>query len=111
MYMHIHLLSAQHLTRVHQNTLLVDKQMNHRHHNFKFQSQVFYGQLLNIYEVPLPAEPVLTLGSPIIWILACIQLCPITPGHIPGTISYLSQRHNTAPIKVIDAALIPVVVG
>ena len=41
----------------------------------------------------------------------CIQPCPITPGHISGTISYLPQSHNTAPIEVIDAALISAVVG
>ena len=85
--------------------------MNHRHRNPEFQSQVFYGRLLNIYEIPLPAEPALGLGSAVIWILARIQPCPITPGHIPGTISYLPRRHDLAPIEVIDAALISAVVG
>ena len=85
--------------------------MNHRNRNPEFQSQVFYGRLLNIYEIPLPAEPALGLGSPVTWVLARIQPCPITPGHIPGTASYLSQAHNTAPIEVIDAALISAVVG
>jgi len=83
--------------------------MHRRHHNPEFQNQVFYGQLLNIYEIILPAEPQLGLADPVTWLVARIQPCPITPGHIPGTTSY--RKHDTTPIEVIDVALISAVVG
>ena len=85
--------------------------MNRRNRNPEFQNRVFYGQLLNMYEIPLPADAALGLTAPVTWILARIKPCPITPGNIPGTISYIPQRHDAAPIEVIDVALISAVVG
>lgn len=76
-----------------------------------YEERIFYGRLLNIYEVPFPPAPHLHHPNRTKYLLARILPCPITPGPVPNTVSYKTSAHERAPIEVVDLGTICAVVG
>jgi hypothetical protein len=94
-----------------QYKLLVDREAHRPNRPPVFEEQIFYGRLLNIYEIRFPAAPQLRRNRPEVFVLARVQPCPITNGPIPNSISYLPHAHENASVEVIDIAMISAVVG
>lgn len=76
-----------------------------------FEEQIFYRQMLNIYNIQLPSAPLIQHSQPERFLLTRIQPCPISRGPTPNTSSFLTQAHKNATIEVIDIITISAVIG
>lgn len=94
-----------------QYRLLVDRLAHCPNRPPEFEERIFYGRLLDIYEFKFPIAPELRRLRPEVFILACIQLCPIVDGPIPNSLSYLAPAHENATLEVVDITTIQAVVG
>ena len=78
----------------------------------RWANKTFYGRLLNIFVVPLRAEPSVSLNDPQTLVLARVRECPLLENPvIPGSKCYIAQSHDALAPYVIDLETISAVVG
>lgn len=77
----------------------------------QYKDVKFYGRLLEIYEITLPATAELFLEEPYTFLLGRIRPCSTEAGPIPGFPRFNRHIHASAAPEVIDLGTVEAVVG
>ena len=77
----------------------------------RYRDKSFYGQLLEIFEITLPATPELLLDQPYTFLLARIRPCNTENSPIPRFHRFNCHTHAASAPEVVDLAVLEAVVG